>query len=114
MQRFLCVVVRSLSDIMIQALLKGQVVAGQASIDKQTKLSKPEESTSQSTLSVVLVLSGISNSVNNSSNRPDDTESRAEQRVTEATDKQCCEGHVVVLEVVTVGALCLQSEGARV
>jgi len=107
------VVVQSLLNIMIQALLKGQVVASQASIDEQTKLSKPEESTSQSALSVVLVLSGVSNSVHDSSNRPDDTESRAEKRVTEATDKQCCKGHVVVFEVVTVGTLYLPVRGSK-
>jgi hypothetical protein len=90
--------------------LEGQVVTSQASIDEQTKLSKPEEGTSQSALSVVLGLGSVSKSVNDSSNRPHDTKGRAEQGVAEATDEEGGEGHVVVLEVVTVGALDMTSQ----
>jgi hypothetical protein len=68
--------------------LEGQVVTGQASIDKQAKLSEPEEGTSQSALSVILRLGGVTKSVDDPAERPDETEGRAEQRVTEATDEQ--------------------------
>ena len=95
----------------IPSSLEGHVVTSQASIDKQTKLSKPEESTSQSTLSILLLGRRVSKSVDDSAKRPDKTKSRAEQRVTKATDEQCCKGQVVVLEVVAVGALyCFKSE----
>lgn len=86
-------------------LLEGQVVASQASVDKQTKLSKPEEGTSQSSLAVLLGWRGVSNSVHDSSERPDETESRAEQRVAETANEQSGKGNIVVLEVVTVGTL---------
>jgi hypothetical protein len=85
--------------------LEGQVVTSQASVDEQTKLSEPEEGTSKSALSVVLGLGSVSKSVNDSSNRPHYTKGRAEQRVAEATDEEGGKGHVVVFEVVTVGAL---------
>ena len=108
-----CLAQRSIfSSIITQSLsLEGKVVTSQASIDKQTQLSKPEEGTSQSTLAIVLCLGGVTNSVNDSSKRPNDTESRAEQRVTQATDQQRCKGHVVVLEEVTVGALYIPVSG---
>jgi hypothetical protein len=103
----------SFSSVYSTSSLKGQVVTSQASVDKQTKLSEPEECTSKSAFSIVLSLRGVAQSVNDTAKRPDKTKGRGEQRVTEATDEQRCEGHVVVLEVVTVGALEVQSANAE-
>lgn len=97
------------SSVYSTSSLKGQVVTSQASVDKQTKLSEPEEGTSKSALSIVLSLRGITQSVDDTAERPDKTKRRGEKRVTEATDEQRCKGHVVVLEVVAVGTLEVQS-----
>ena len=80
--------------------LKCHAVSSQASVDEQTELGEPEEGTGQSALAVLLGLGSVSNSVNDSAERPDETESRAEERVMKTTDEQCGEGHVVVLEEV--------------
>lgn len=80
--------------------LKCHAVSSQASVDEQTELGEPEEGTGQSALAILLGLGSVSNSVNDSAERPDETESRAEERVMKTTDEQCGEGHVVVLEEV--------------